>query len=87
MNKIKPDDELKIIALRGFNIDYPENTLLAYKAALNSNVDMLEIDVHLTKDQELVVIHDDKIDRTSNGTGYIKNYTLSFHFTSLLFFL
>lgn len=76
MNKIKPDDELKIIAHRGFNIDYPENTLLAYKAALNSNVDMLEIDVHLTKDQELVVIHDDKIDRTSNGTGYIKNYTI-----------
>ncbi|UTB80471.1 glycerophosphodiester phosphodiesterase [Staphylococcus carnosus] len=76
MHKIKPDDELKIIAHRGFNIDYPENTLLAYKAALNTNINMLEIDVHLTKDQELVVIHDDRIDRTSNGSDYIKNYTL-----------
>lgn len=76
MQKIKPDEELKIIAHRGFNIDYPENTLLAYKAALNASVDMLEIDVHLTKDQELVVIHDDKIDRTSNGSGYVKDYTL-----------
>lgn len=76
MEKIIPSEALQIIAHRGFSIDYPENTLLAYRAALSSGIDMLEIDVHLTKDQELVVIHDDKIDRTSNGTGYIKDYTL-----------
>ncbi|MCD8914878.1 glycerophosphodiester phosphodiesterase [Staphylococcus simulans] len=76
MEKVIPSEDLQVIAHRGFSIDYPENTLLAYKAALSAHVDMLEIDVHLTKDQQLVVIHDDKIDRTSNGSGYVKDYTL-----------
>ena len=44
-----------------------ENTLIAYKHALMLHIDMLEIDVHYTKDKQLVVIHDDTIDRTSNG--------------------
>ncbi|RIN77000.1 glycerophosphodiester phosphodiesterase [Staphylococcus simulans] len=75
MEKVIPSEDFQIIAHRGFSLDYPENTLLAYKAALNASVDMLEIDVHLTKDHQLVVIHDDKIDRTSNGSGYVKDYT------------
>ena len=76
MEKVIPSEDFQIIAHRGFSLDYPENTLLAYKAALNASVDMLEIDVHLTKDHQLVVIHDDKIDRTSNGSGYVKDLSL-----------
>ncbi|MCE3399617.1 glycerophosphodiester phosphodiesterase, partial [Staphylococcus aureus] len=54
----------------------PENTLIAYKHALMLHIDMLEIDVHYTKDKQLVIIHDDTIDRTSNGKGKVKDYTL-----------
>ena len=49
----------------------PENTLLSFKKALKLNVDMIELDVYLCKTGELVVIHDDKVDRTTNGKGYI----------------
>lgn len=49
----------------------PENTLLSFKKALELNVDMIELDVYLCKTGELVVIHDDKVDRTTNGKGYI----------------
>jgi len=50
----------------------PENTLLSFKKALELNVDMIELDVYLCKTGELVVIHDDKVDRTTNGSGYVK---------------
>lgn len=49
----------------------PENTLISFKKALELNVDMIELDVYVCKTQELVVIHDDKVDRTTNGTGYV----------------
>jgi len=65
----------KIYAHRGFSGEYPENTLLAFKKALELKVDGIELDVHFTKDKELVICHDETIDRTSNATGYIKDYT------------
>ena len=49
--------------------------MLAFKAAIDGNFDGVEIDVQLTKDNRLVLIHDEKIDRTSNGKGYVKDYT------------
>lgn len=60
---------------RGYSSKYPENTMLAFKAAIEGNFDGIETDVHLTKDNKLVLIHDEKIDRTSNGKGYVKDYT------------
>lgn len=63
------------IAHRGFCGKYPENTMLAFQKALEVGVDGFEFDTHLTKDGEIVVIHDEKIDRTTNGTGYVKDYT------------
>lgn len=60
---------------RGYSSKYPENTMLAFKAAIDGNFDGVETDVHLTKDNMLVLIHDEKIDRTSNGKGYVKDYT------------
>lgn len=53
----------------------PENTIEAFQKAIDLGADGVELDVQLTKDQVLVVIHDEKIDRTSNGTGWVKDYT------------
>ena len=54
----------------------PENTLAAIKKGLENNVDRIEIDVHQTKDKQIVVLHDNSLDRTTNGTGLIKDLTL-----------
>lgn len=67
---------VKIIAHRGYALLYPENTQAAFEAAYKEQVDGIEIDVHLTKDGEVVICHDEKIDRTSNGAGFIKDYTI-----------
>ena len=65
----------QIIAHRGYRAVAPENTLPAFEAALAYQPDMLEMDVHLTLDGHLVVIHDEKVDRTTNGTGFVKDMT------------
>lgn len=49
----------------------PENTLKSFKKALEFDIDAVELDVYVCKSGELVVIHDDKVDRTTNGTGYV----------------
>jgi len=54
----------------------PENTLRSIQKALDLGVDQIEIDVHLTRDQHLVVIHDDTVDRTTNGHGAVADLTL-----------
>ena len=66
----------RIWAHRGASGYAPENTLEAFKLAIDEKADGIELDVQLTKDKELVVIHDEKIDRSSNGMGYVKDYTL-----------
>ncbi len=70
-------DKLIIIAHRGGSKLAPENTLAAFKNAMTLGVDMIEIDVILSKDKEVVVIHDDRIDRTTNGSGIVKEMNLS----------
>ena len=65
------------IAHRGFSGRYPENTNIAFAKALTEGYcDGIEVDVHMTKDNKIVIIHDTKLDRTTTGTGYIKDYTL-----------
>lgn len=54
----------------------PENTLRSFQRALNLRVDAIELDVHLTKDQHLIVIHDSTVDRTTNGRGAVSDLTL-----------
>ena len=66
----------KIYGHRGSKGNYPENSILAFKKAIEACVDGMEFDIHMTKDGELVVIHDSTLDRTTTGTGYIKNHTL-----------
>ena len=64
-----------IIAHRGLDETYPENTIIAFKAALEKGM-AIEIDVRGTKDEELVVVHDDTVDRTTDGSGSVANMTL-----------
>ncbi len=64
------------IAHRGASGTEPENTLRSFSRALAMNVDAIELDVHLTKDKKLVVIHDNSVKRTTGGRGYVKNLTL-----------
>ncbi|MDU6878507.1 MULTISPECIES: glycerophosphodiester phosphodiesterase [Clostridium] len=54
----------------------PENTMSAFKKAIDMNADGIELDVHLSKDGHIVIIHDEKVDRTINGKGEVKNFTL-----------
>ena len=64
-----------VIAHRGFSEKYPENTMLAFRKAVELGVDFIELDVHETADGELVVIHDDTVDRTTDGKGRVKEMT------------
>ncbi|VDK14208.1 Glycerophosphodiester phosphodiesterase [Oenococcus sicerae] len=77
MAKSENKMQTRIFAHRGYKNAAPENTLPSFQAAVKYPIDGLEIDVHMTKDHELVVIHDEKVDRTSNGSGYVKNKTLA----------
>jgi glycerophosphoryl diester phosphodiesterase len=67
----------KIIGHRGGAAGFPENTLAAFKKAVELGADGVEFDVQLTKDGEVVVIHDELIDRTMSGSGLVKDHSLS----------
>lgn len=66
---------MKIIAHRGANKKAPQNTLAAFKIAKEMKIDGFETDVHLTKDRKVVICHNPDIDATSNGKGFINDYT------------
>lgn len=66
----------KIFAHRGSSGTHPENTIAAFEEAIRLGVDGIELDIQLTKDDELVVIHDYTLDRTTDGTGKVRDYTL-----------
>lgn len=65
------------IAHRGASGYAPENTLAAFKKALEFDIDVIELDVHLTKDNHLVVIHDKTVNRTTDGKGKVADKTLA----------
>ena len=66
-----------MVAHRGASGYAPENTIRAFETALAMNVRYIELDVHMSLDGEIVVIHDPKVDRTTNGKGAVGNLTLS----------
>ena len=74
--RTQPLTALQHIAHRGGPKYAPENTLAAFRNAVTQGVDWLEFDVQMTKDGVLVVIHDDTVDRTTNGTGAVRDLTL-----------
>ncbi|MBS1255663.1 MAG: Glycerophosphodiester phosphodiesterase [Deltaproteobacteria bacterium] len=80
MGNIKDIEQTKrtwVVAHRGFSGQYPENTCAAFEAAIIAKVDMIEIDVCLTRDRIPVVIHDHTLDRTTDGTGLVSERSLS----------
>ena len=66
-----------IIAHRGYRARYPENTLAAFEGALEIGAPMIELDVTLTRDRQVVVIHDESVDRTTDGRGRVADFTLA----------
>jgi glycerophosphoryl diester phosphodiesterase len=64
------------IGHRGAKGHQPENTLISFQKAIDLKVDGIELDVHLSSDGEIIVIHDDTIDRTSNGKGFVNKLSL-----------
>jgi glycerophosphoryl diester phosphodiesterase len=64
-------------AHRGGVIDFPENTLFAYSEVAIAGADVLEMDVYQTRDNELVILHDLDVDRTTNGSGNVVDLTLA----------
>ncbi|HSH18106.1 MAG TPA: glycerophosphodiester phosphodiesterase family protein [Candidatus Saccharimonadales bacterium] len=67
---------MRVIGHRGASGYAPENTLASFELALAMGVDMIELDVHTIKTGELVVIHDDTVDATTNGTGHVADFSL-----------
>ena len=66
---------MKRLAHRGYSDLFPENTMSAFEKAVNSSFEGIETDVQMTIDGELLLLHDDKINRTSNGKGVLRNMT------------
>ena len=66
-----------LYAHRGASMVCPENTMAAFRQALHENAYGIELDVQLSKDGEMIVIHDPTIERTTNGTGAVKDLTVS----------
>lgn len=67
---------MKIWAHRGCSQQYPENTITAFSKALEvRGLTGIELDIQMTKDNEIVVVHDERVDRTTDGIGYVKDFT------------
>jgi glycerophosphoryl diester phosphodiesterase len=65
-----------LIGHRGYPARYPENTMASFRGAMESGCDMIELDVTLTRDRKVVVIHDDTLDRTTTGKGRVGECSL-----------
>ncbi|MBQ9802848.1 MAG: hypothetical protein IJW51_07270 [Clostridia bacterium] len=70
-------NHIYVAAHRGLSATYPENTMEAFRAAVEVGVDQVETDIRITKDGALVLIHDATLDRTTNGTGRVDAHTLA----------
>jgi len=75
-NGLYSDRSVLLVGHRGFPTKAPENTLASFRIAAEVPVDMVELDVHLSKDEQLIVIHDATLDRTTNGSGSVAEYTV-----------
>ena len=69
----EPELPLAVIAHRGDSQNAPENTLAAFLAAREGGAELVEFDVHLSADGDVMVIHDDKVDRTTDGRGEVRH--------------
>lgn len=69
-------ENIIVLGHRGIRAKYPENTMLSFRKAKEIGVDMIEMDVRLSKDGVPVIIHDARLERTTNGTGFVNSYTV-----------
>ncbi|MGH0053533.1 MAG: glycerophosphodiester phosphodiesterase, partial [Sphaerochaetaceae bacterium] len=67
----------RVVAHRGDSAHFPENTLSAFQSACRLGVDVIETDVHLSKDGKIVIWHDPTLDRNTDGTGRVEDHTLT----------
>ena len=67
----------RVIAHRGDSKNYPENTIPAFRSAVEMDIDVIETDIHITKDGRLVIWHDPTLERNTDGKGRIEDHTLS----------
>jgi glycerophosphoryl diester phosphodiesterase len=72
----QPPQPVTIVAHRGLTEGMPENTIAAFQHAVANGVTVIELDIRSTKDGQLIVIHDAKVDRTTNGSGRVSDLTL-----------
>ena len=68
--------KIAVFAHRGASGYAPENTLEAFQLAVDQQADGVELDVHLSRDQQIIVTHDERVDRVSDGTGLIAMMTV-----------
>lgn len=71
------DDNIKVVGHRGAKALWPENTMLSFENAIKLGVDGLEMDLNLTRDGRLAVIHDETVDRTTDGKGLVSDFTMA----------
>jgi len=72
-----PDWDITLVGHRGLSPDFPENTLAAFSNSILLGVDVIELDLRGTLDGEVVIMHDETVDRTTNGTGIVTDLTLA----------
>jgi len=77
MSKKFFDPEPRVFAHRGASGAYPENTLASFREAVKIGVDVIETDVHFTRDRRFVVAHDGELGRICDGSGAVEDYTLA----------
>ena len=70
------ENEMLVVAHRGYSSKAPENTIAAFDMAIAAGADYFECDVHRCKSGEIVVIHDETVDKTTNGSGLVSDFTL-----------
>lgn len=76
MWKNESEKNIMVVGHRGMRTLFPENTMISFKAALDAHVDLIEFDVRYTKDKQIVICHDETVDRTTNGEGFVCDFTL-----------
>ncbi|MBG56192.1 MAG: hypothetical protein CL935_03565 [Deltaproteobacteria bacterium] len=77
INKLENIKRPWVVAHRGYSARFPENTASAFDAAISAGADMIELDVCITKDRVPVVIHDQTLERTTDGAGMVSELNLS----------
>ena len=65
-----------VVAHRGASVQAPENTMEAFRLAVEAGADAIELDIHLSQDGQLAVIHDDTVDRTTDGAGAVAGFSM-----------